>query len=216
MVRIHDVQQRTPEWEALRVGRVGGSDAISLTTDARMKTAIFRTVAELMTGTTEDTGYVSEAMQRGIDLEPYALEAYEKETFSDIELVGYLTNDNYQLLGLSPDGLMLYQKGAIEVKCPTPKKHAEVVIGNKVPAEWRPQVAHYFLMIPNLKWVDFVSYCPEFRAVKMKVIRCHREDKEWSSEIARLVVGYAKFENKVKKGLKEFGLDKDLEIIKQV
>lgn len=199
-IKIYEkMQQRTDEWYAIRVGRVGGSQAISLTTTARMKTQIYKTVAEILTGKEEEV-FVTQVMQEGIDKEPIAKEEYEKETFSDIREVGYITNSDYKYLGLSPDGL-IGENGAIEIKSPLPKQHVKIVMDG-VPTENRPQLAQYFLINEELDWIDFVSYCPEVKAKPLYIYRCYR--KEFEKDIATLGVEYFKFKVKVEEALKLF------------
>ena len=200
-IKFHQMEQRSPEWLAIRVGRIGGSDAISMTTDARMKTQIYKTIAEILTGEEEEF-FISQVMQEGIDKEPQAIVEYEKATFNAVERMGYITNDDYELLGLSPDGLV-GDVGAIEVKCPLPKQHIKTVMDG-VPSENKPQIAQYFLVNTNLEWVDFVSYCPKVTAKPLHIVRVERED--FKAEIAKLEIGYVKFKVKVLAGLKAFGL----------
>lgn len=201
-VTIHEMEQRTPEWYAIRVGRVGGSDAIALTTDARMKTQIYKTVAEIATGEEEDF-YISQAMQEGIDKEPFAIEEYEKETFSTIRKIGYVTNSDYEFLGLSPDGYV-GESGAVEIKCPLPKQHVKTIMDGGVPTENKPQIAHYFMVDTNLEWVDFVSYCPKVKSMPLYIYRCTR--KEFEVDTAKQSVNYLKFKVKVAAGLKALGI----------
>lgn len=199
-IKIYEkMQQRTDEWYAIRVGRVGGSEAISLTTDARMKTQIYKTVAEILTGKEEEV-FITQVMQEGIDKEPIAKEEYEKETFSEIREVGYITNSDYKYLGLSPDGLIA-ENGAIEIKCPLPKQHVKTVMDG-IPTENRPQLAQYFLINEELEWIDFVSYCPEVKAKPLHILRCTRKDFE--GDVAKLKIGYLKFKVNVEEALKLF------------
>ena len=111
--------------EELRVGRVGGSEALSLTTTARIKSLIYKKVAEIQTGFQEEI-YISADMQHGIDTEPIAVAFYEKETLQSVEDGLYITNPKFKYLGLSPDGL-IGNNGAIEIKCPKPKQHCNFV-----------------------------------------------------------------------------------------
>lgn len=199
-ITIHRMEQRSEEWNNIRVGRVGGSDAIALTTPARMDTHIYKIVAEIQTGKEEDF-YLTTAMQVGIDLEPFALEKYEIETFSSVERIGYITNDDFKYLGLSPDGLV-GSVGAVEFKCPTAKVHCEYVIKDGSPSKYRPQIAQYFLVHPGLEWVDFVSYCPEVKKKPLLVKRYSRKDFE--ADIAKANINYLTFKTKLEKYLKLF------------
>lgn len=199
-ITIHTFEQRSEAWEKIRVGKTGGSEVIGLTTPARQKTLIWKKLAEQLTGEQEEV-FVTEAMQHGISNEPIVIALYEAEAFSEVGQVGYVTNSDYPLLGLSPDGLV-GDLGAIEIKCPMPKKHVEVVATNKVPTEHKPQLAQYFLILPKLEWIDFVSYNEKVTAKPMHIIRLTRAEME--EDIAKLKAGYVKFEAKTNEYLKLF------------
>tara|TARA_R110001592_G_scaffold61666_4_gene188206 strand:- start:725 stop:1360 length:636 start_codon:yes stop_codon:yes gene_type:complete len=200
MIQKHDVKQRSLEWEKLRVGKVGGSEALSLTTPARIKSLLYKKVAEIQTGFQEEI-YISADMQHGIDTEPIAVACYEKETFQFVEEGLYITNPKFKYLGLSPDGLV-GTNGAIEIKCPKPKQHCKAIIDETIPTENRPQIAHYFLVNENLDWVDFVSYCEDVKKKPMYIYKCTRED--FVSDIAKLENGYISFKVKLENFLNKF------------
>lgn len=199
-MKIHKIDQRSKEWEQLRVGKIGGSEAIGLTTPARMKTLLYKKVAEIQTGEQESI-FVTEAMQHGIDTESIVIAKYEAETFLTVEQVGYITNSKYKYLGLSPDGL-IGNALAIEVKCPTPKVHCQTIIEDAIPTGNRPQIAQYFLVNDKLDWVDFVSYNEKIKAEPMHIIRVTRED--FSADVSKLEAVYLKFEVKIDEYLKLF------------
>ena len=195
-MKIHNLEQRSPEWFAARIGRVGGSESIGLTTSARMKTLIFVKVAELLTGQAEEVR-PTRAMELGIQREPLAIAAYEAYTFQDSKECGYITNSLYKYAGLSPDGL-IGDTAAIEIKCPSPKKHIETILTG-IPKANRPQLAHYFLIHDKLEWIDFVSYNPDVKAKPLHIIRVTKED--FAVEIEDLSKNYFKFEKEVSKAL---------------
>jgi hypothetical protein len=69
---IHDVIQRSPEWRALRAGRLCGSDAAdAFKTNKDGKFAASRRniamqlVLERITGRVQESGFVTQAMQDG-------------------------------------------------------------------------------------------------------------------------------------------------------
>jgi len=199
-MKIHNVKQRSVEWEELRVGRVGGSEALSLTTPARIKSLVYKKVAEIQTGFQEEI-YISADMQHGIDTEPIAVYCYERENLQSVEDGLYITNPKFKYLGLSPDGLV-GNNGAIEIKCPKPKQHCKAIIDENIPTENRPQIAQYFLVNENLDWVDFVSYCEDVKKKPMYIFRCTRED--FITDIAKLENGYILFKVKLEKCLNKF------------
>jgi len=205
-IKKHNFEQRSEAWEKIRVGKVGASEAVGLTTPARMKTLIWKKLAEQLTGEQEEV-YVTEAMNYGIETEPIVINLYEQETFTALDSVGYITNEDYPLLGLSPDGIHhngdMEMVGAVEVKCPMPKKHVETIITNQVPSENRPQLAQYFLILgEQLQWLDFISYNEKVKAKPLHIIRVTRDDM--LDDIAKLQKGYGVYSEKINEYLKFF------------
>ena len=75
---IKGIEQGSPEWMALRIGKIGGSRVSDVLTEGRggAESLIKRKyknelIRERLTGKKLDT-YKTPAMQRGIDLEPMA------------------------------------------------------------------------------------------------------------------------------------------------
>ena len=209
-LKTYNFEQRTPEWEAMRLGRTGGSEAIGLSTDARSKTLLITKLAEILTGSIPEQ-FTSEAMQDGIDNEPIAIAEYEAREFCAVNHVGYITNDDYQYLGLSPDGLVYCKLfgddstaiiGAVEVKCPQPKSHIKCILEDKVPAEYRNQVAQYFVILPDLEWVDFVTYNAAVTSKPYHKIRVTRQD--YTKLIQDHLAGYNKYVAKLEDALTKF------------
>ena len=203
---LHQFEQRTEEWRAIRLGRVGGSEAIGLTTPARMKSMIPLKLAEMLTGEDQGDDFVSAAMQQGIDNEPLVCEEYEKREFVELSHNGYVENKSYKYLGISPDGLVFNEDwskpvGAIEIKCPQPKAHIACILEGKVPATYRPQIAHLFFVIKHIEWVDFISYNAKITTMPYYKIRVTRADYE--SEINRIEKGYTAYESEIEAGLKK-------------
>ena len=104
-MELHNVEQRSKEWFDLRLGKVGGSEAISLTTPARMKNLVNVKLAEILTGQAEQV-FVNDAMQYGIDTEPIVVSLYEKEQFISTTEIGGVSNKDYPRAFLSPDRLV--------------------------------------------------------------------------------------------------------------
>jgi hypothetical protein len=192
---FYNFLQRSEEWDAIRVTKVGGSEAIGLTTPARMETLLSLKTSENVTGR-QESFFTSAAMQEGIDDEPVAQAEYEANEFCEVDAVGYVTNSDYKYLGLSPDGLMISLKRGLEIKCPQPKDHIIAILTNSVPKVYKFQVAMYFLMVPELETVDYVSYNRHCKANKYFKVTITR--KEYLMDILKLKTEYAKYEVKYK------------------
>lgn len=199
LVTEHNVEQRTEEWHSLRLARIGGSESIGLTTKARIDTLTWKILSEIRTGKSDSKVFVSEAMQRGIDLEPIAKKEYEQSTFDSIEEAGYITNEMFKHIGLSPDGLKRDSHGVIRVgyefKCPDSKTHLKTIVKNAVPALNLPQLIHYFLVVPTMSMIKFVSFDDRCKGNEMFEIDLYRED--YIHHIEKLRTTYETFEKTI-------------------
>ena len=184
-MKIINVEQGTEEWLAMRLGMITGTRLKSaIGSPAVRKTLIYELVAEQVSGL-QDKVWVNEAMQWGTDHEDEAVEAYEKLTGVKTSVVGFCLSEEYDYLALSPDRLVKSGKtfkgkkwvGAVEVKCPGTKKFVEYVTNDEIPKEYMGQVTNYFLVNPELQWLDFVIYDPRvlMKGKKLFVKRIHRD-----------------------------------------
>jgi hypothetical protein len=128
MIEFHEVEQRTEEWRELRIGKITGTRLKDVFKSNNL-TLVDELISERLTGRVDEI-YVNEAMQRGIDLEPLGFEAYTEKTGEHCHEIGFVTNSKYPECGLSPDGFVS-NNGAIELKCPSSKKHIEYIRTNK-------------------------------------------------------------------------------------
>src|SRR5437870_12397998 len=120
-MRVFDVPQRSAEWSTLRLGRLNGSRAADMiaTLNNGNEAASRRDlrndlVIERLTGQSQENGYINADMTRGIELEPEALAAYEAQTGSLVQPVGYCVHEAL-MCGVSPDGF-ISDDGMVEVK----------------------------------------------------------------------------------------------------
>jgi len=190
---VHDVPQRSPEWVALRLGRLCASRASDMLATlksggeaASRRDLRVQLCLERVTGYAQETGYVNGDMQRGTELEPDAIAAYEAATGSLVDPVGYCAHDTL-LAGASPDGLV-GDHGLVEVKVPKSATHLGYLKAGTVPKDYLPQLVHQ-LWITGRSWVDFVSFDPRFPpALQFFCVRLHRHDQELASyELAATV-----------------------------
>lgn len=170
---VHDVEQGSPEWDALRVGIPTVSQFGRIIQPVRMQysTGARSLIAELIAE--RRLGHAVESassgwMMRGSDLENEAINWYQFEREVDVERVGFITNDAGDEGG-SPDGLV-GEDGGLEVKCLAAKHHMECLLGLDTPAP-RTQVQGY-LRLTDRKWWDVLGYNPHLPPV---LIRVHRD-----------------------------------------
>jgi len=185
-MKIIEVEQGTDTWLNMRLGMITGTRLKSaIGSPAVRKTLIYELVAEQVSGQQEKL-WVNEAMQWGTDHEDEAVQVYEELTGVKTSVVGFCLSEEYKFLALSPDRLVKSGKnfsgkkfvGAVEVKCPGTKTFMKYIDEGGVPKDYQGQVTNYFLVNPELQWLDFVVYDPR---IKMKdrrimVTRVLRED----------------------------------------
>ena len=156
-MKIHTMEQRTPEWFAIKLGKYSATDMATIANGkpATLKTLVFKKAAELITGQREET-YMNEHMLRGLELEDQARQLYEFQTGLEVKEVGFVEYDEHS--GCSPDGLV-GKDGGVEIKCKDVHTHLQCLLYGDESYKWQIQASLYF---SGRKWWDFVSYNENF------------------------------------------------------
>lgn len=160
------MQQRSPEWYSLRKTHIGASDAAII-----LGVSPWRTPFELWQEKTGEgvqvTPHKNPWMQRGIDMEPEALKAFEDATGYLMKPQVVICHENpWQMASL--DGLELNGDVAVEIKVPGQKDHL-VALNGKVPEKYIPQLQHQ-MAVTGLSMIYYFSYTRESQAI-IKVCR---------------------------------------------
>lgn len=178
---LHDVDQRSPEWFDLRLGKVTSSRASAMLAKVRSGESAGRRnlrvglILERLTGKSQESTYLSKAMQTGIDREESALAAYEAETGRLVERSGFLQHNELQA-GASLDAQVDDFQGIVEAKNPLPATHLGYLRSGKVPHDYFCQVTHQ-LYITGAEWCDWYSFHPDFpENLRGKLVRVTRAD----------------------------------------
>jgi putative phage-type endonuclease len=175
-----EIVQGSPEWKALRCGRVTASRVADVV--ARTKTGysasranyLAQLIAERLTGTPAET-YTNTAMQHGTETEPEARDAYCFYQGVTVEQVAFVPHPKIDQAGASPDGLV-GDDGLVEIKCPNTATHLETLLGQAVPAKYIDQM-QFQMACSGRKWCDFVSYDPRMpEHMKLFVRRVARDE----------------------------------------
>lgn len=185
-MRILKLEQGSPEWIEARAGVITGT-SLKQALGKTSKDYIYELIAE--TVAPEADSYVTEAMERGTELENEAIQRYELETGTITEEVGFCLHDTHDWLGLSPDRLIKEKgkyKKAVEVKCPATKTHLKYIAEDKIPSEYWYQVLQYFIVCDTLIELDFVSYDPRvtIENLQFKIITVTRKELQEDIETA--------------------------------
>ncbi len=158
-----EIIQGSPEWKALRCGKVTASrvaDVVAKTKtgySASRANYLAQLIAERLTGTPAET-YTNAAMQHGTETEPEARDAYSFYHGVTVEQVAFVSHPKIDQAGASPDGLV-GADGLVEIKCPNTATHLETLLGQAVPAKYTDQM-QFQMACTGRKWCDFVSYDP--------------------------------------------------------
>ena len=189
-VRTSIHPQRTPEWFADRLGRVTGSACSAVFAKSRTKGEEsserkkyrLQLALERITGNAGGSVYVNAAMQRGIDLEPVAVAAYEAAVGELVDVPGFMFAEEL-LVGASLDGLC-GSDGALEVKCPDSVTHLEYLREGRLPPAYVAQVTHN-VWVSGREWLDFVSFDDRFPpALQLFHIRVTRKELDLDGHLA--------------------------------
>lgn len=179
---VHDVEQRSDAWRTLRAGRLCASLAGDMMATRKDKTEAaprrdlrMQLVCEILTGQPQEDAFLSKDMTRGIESEAEAFAAYELDTCSVVQKVGFITHPELAA-GYSPDGIVGDFDGCVELKCPRAANHLAYLRGKALPREYEYQVAHA-LWITGAPWCDFATYNAQFpEALRLFRVRVKRDE----------------------------------------
>jgi YqaJ-like recombinase protein len=181
-VTVFNVEQRSPEWFALRAGKLTSTCAADMLATlksggeaAGRRNLRVRLALERMAGRSLERDFTSRAMQDGADREADAYAAYEALTGQLLSRTGFVALNEYQA-GCSLDGHAGDFEGLIEIKAPIHATHWEYLRTGTVPGDYLKQVQHA-MWITGAKWCDWLSYHPDFPpALQVKLVRVARDE----------------------------------------
>lgn len=205
-MRIIDCEQGSPEWFALRLGIPTASDFGEIVTAARGDVSasasglIDRLIDEMIRPEMQEERFSNRHTERGKELEPAAREWYAYTRSVGVQVVGFCSRDDGRA-GCSPDGLLGVDRsalvGGLEIKCPDGPTHVGYARANVLPAKYRQQV-HGSMVITGLRRWDFLSYCPGYAPLVVRV--------EWDAYTDKLAASLDTFLEQLDEAKKGFGL----------
>jgi len=179
-----DGEQRSPEWFALRLGKVTASQlhqwlAVSKAKGKEGKPLKARLdyEKELLFERKFNTSFerfVTDAMQDGIDFEDYARREYMRITGAEVLECGAWHNDYFVA---SPDGIVKRDgsdEGLLEIKIVKDNTFSDILTDG-VPDKWMKQVQGQ-MWASGKEWTDFVAV--NFNTKKLKIIRVMPDTEE--------------------------------------
>lgn len=178
-MKVHNVEQRSPEWYALRLGIPTASEFGSFFTakkrepSAQLLTYALTLAAEKFSGQRLDVFEGNQWTERGKELEEKARKLYEFGNEVDIVSTGFITDDA-GTMGCSPDGLV-NTDGMVEFKCLKAENHIKAILHFREHGTCLPDFfdqTHGQIMIGERAWCDLVHFHP---CLPLLVIRQHAD-----------------------------------------
>jgi hypothetical protein len=213
---IRGIEQGSPEWMSLRIGRIGGSRIADLLTEGRSggesltrrkyKNELIR---ERLTSKKLET-YKTPAMQRGIDLEPMARAWYEVKYNTFVDQVAIVKHPTIEGGQCSPDGLVDATNSLIEVKIPNPENHLDnILTGGKQLEQYYDQVMWQLACVPGSngnekrEFCDLVSYDPDMPDHLQGFVKRIYRDDEYIKTMETAVIAFLSEIETIVNNLKE-------------
>lgn len=172
---IHEVDQGTPEWHALRCGLLTASEVKLIMTPTlkkanndKSRAHVYELLAQRITGHVEPH-YIGDDMLRGYDDEVKARALYS-EKYAPVQEVGFITRcfPSGLVIGYSPDGLV-GEDGQIECKSRRQKFQVQTVLESfECPEEYLLQI-QTGLIVTGRAFCDFISYSGGLPMVVLRV-----------------------------------------------
>lgn len=168
-----DIEQNTPEWDEIRLGKITGSKAGLLLGTGKdggltvaAKDYARRKAAEWITGQNPYNGFANQYTDRGHDMETLAAYEYEDQTFNQCQKVGFVERSAYA--GTSPDRLIVGTKNGGEFKCFEQEQHLLIIDKglDAVKTDILAQV-QWNMFCCNSDWWHLVFYHPKFLDKKL-------------------------------------------------
>jgi len=180
------VEQGTPEWHQLRLGKVTASRVADIL--ARTKTGpsasrqnyLIELALQRTTGIIQES-YTNAAMEWGTQTEPQARVSYEVNTNNFVDQVAFIDHPSIAWFGCSPDGLVS-DRGLVEIKCRNSAGHWETIKLNEIPKKYWIQMQAQ-LTCTGREWNDYVSFDPRMPERSQLYIKRVFRDEEFIKEM---------------------------------
>ncbi|CAB4128126.1 phage_rel_nuc, putative phage-type endonuclease [uncultured Caudovirales phage] len=197
------IEQRSPEWFASRLGKVTASrvaDVIAKTKSgysASRDNYMAQLICERLTGQ-QGESFTNAAMTWGTETEPLARSAFEAYADVMVEEVGFVPHPTIEMSGASPDGLVgLF--GMLEIKCPNTATHIDTLLSQTVPGKYITQM-QWQMRCCERQWCEFVSFDPRLPQDLQLFVKRVEFDPEYVAMLEKEVIQFlAELDDKVNK-----------------
>ncbi len=188
MKNYNNIIQNSIEWFEIKWGKIGGTLSKGLFIES--DTLFIDLLSQHIEDFEPSESFENYDMQRGKELEPFALEYISKYTGINFIKSGWLQSDECVLLGISPDGISECEKYSTEIKCLSRKEHTKLLLDNELDKDKLCQIIHYFTINPKLEKLYFIAYRPE--SIKPFIKEFTKEsviDLGWKTKVEVEVIG---------------------------
>jgi hypothetical protein len=172
----HRVEQGSGDWLKLHIGIPTASQFHRIVTPANWRLSkqarryAFQLAAETLSNESTEPLTGIEAMERGKEMEPRAVQMYEFEQEVETVRCGFFTTDD-GLIGASPDRLIVgATAAALEVKCPMARWVQLEYLIDGFGADYLPQ-AQGQIFVCELERCDRYAYHPGAPSVLVPTFR---------------------------------------------
>lgn len=203
----HVVEQRTPEWDALRRGKPTGSVITTILASGRdgeesktRQKLLVKLSTERDTGVTIKDHFENQAMRDGTARESAGVALFEQLTGEMVDTsYGFIDHPTIPWFGVSPDGILLpasfsgYPTDGFELKSPELHTFTERVLSRKVPMgyTWQCQALMECAALERVHFTNFHPDRPEGQ--RLLVIKIERNE----TMIRQMVQGVKLFNEEV-------------------
>ncbi len=207
------MEQRSAEWFAARLGCVTASRVKDVMASGRggapsatRKNYMMELLCERLTGQSGGADLSrNAAVQRGVELEPFACMAYEADKGLMVAETGLVMHPTIPGFGASPDGLV-GDDGVLEIKCPNTATHIATMQSERHDPQYEWQMLAQ-MACTGRSWADFVSY--DDRLPEPLQYVCHRFERdfkrirEMEAEIKAFLEELGELEKEMRERMKE-------------
>jgi hypothetical protein len=199
-MKVHPVEQRTPQWFDLRKGIPCTSGFANIitpkgapTVGERRRKYMCRLIAERLLDTAMGDKFETEWTLRGKELEPQAAVAFAAEFNCELDDGAFITNgveteideiacySGDDSVGASPDRILrgVIGRQGLEIKCPAPWTQVDYLLHGPG-ADYKPQVQGQ-LLVGEFEVMHFWTFHPQMPACHLITTR----DEAYLSRLAR-------------------------------
>ena len=175
---IHDVEQNSEEWHALRAGKPTASAFAKIVTSKgepskSQEGYVMQLAADKIAGFAVDPWEGNQWTERGHEMEDRARAWYELEFPNrSVQKVGFITDDA-ERIGASPDSIVVdgNQQGSLEIKCLKGSSHVETHMyfqkHGRMPPKYVQQTQGQ-MQVGELAFNDLLFWHPELPALLIR------------------------------------------------